>query len=125
VTNSDWWARAKTPPRPETISIRPRECVCTLRKDRYEATLETHVVHGVGRELIFSIDGHWRRMRVFWSGRDPSLDEAIARYGDVAGTIWMGLRPGRLPISASDSLAPALKRCRGRAAPSFCGLAEK
>jgi hypothetical protein len=51
-------------------------------------------VHGVGRELIFSIDGHWRRMRVFWSGRDPSLDEAIARYGDVAGTIWMGLRAG-------------------------------
>jgi hypothetical protein len=78
MTNSDWWARAKTPPQPEAISIRPRERVCTLRKDRYEATLETRAVHGVGRERIFSIDGHWRRMRVFWSGRDPSLDEAIA-----------------------------------------------
>ena len=78
MTNSDWWDRAKTPPRPQPIEIRTRERLCTLRKDQHEATLETRVVHGVGQELIFSINGHWRRMRVFWSGRNPSLDEAIA-----------------------------------------------
>jgi hypothetical protein len=37
----------------------------TLRKDRHEATLDTRIVHGVGQALILSIDGHWRRMRVF------------------------------------------------------------
>jgi len=63
--NSDWWARAKTPPQPETIPIRLRERVCTLRKDQHEATLETRVVHCVGQELIFSIDRSWLRMRVF------------------------------------------------------------
>jgi hypothetical protein len=65
MTNSDWWARAKTPPQPETVQVRPRERVCTLRKDQHEATLETRAVHGVGQELIFSVNGHWRRMRVF------------------------------------------------------------
>jgi hypothetical protein len=35
------------------------------------------------------------------------------RYGDVAGTIWMGRRPGRLPISASDFLARAIKHVAG------------
>jgi hypothetical protein len=78
MTDSDWWGRAKTPPQPETIPIRPRERVCTLRKNQHEATLETRVVHGVGQELIFSINGRWRRMCVFWSGRVPSLDQAIA-----------------------------------------------
>jgi hypothetical protein len=58
-----------------------------------------------------------------WARSFPG--RSYRRYGDVAGTIWMGLRAGRLPISASDSFAPAIKRCRGRAAPRFCGLAEK
>ena len=82
--NSDWWDRAKTPPQPETIPLRPRERVCTLRKDQHEATLETRVVHGVGRELILSIDGDWRRMRVYWSARTPLIDEAI-----VATETWL------------------------------------
>jgi hypothetical protein len=75
--NSDWWARAKTPPRPETISIRPRECVCTLRKDQHEATLETRVLHGVGQELILAISGHWGRMRVFMRTEPHSMRNAI------------------------------------------------
>ena len=44
MTNSDWWDRAKTPPRPETIPVRPRQRVCMLRKDQLEATLETRAV---------------------------------------------------------------------------------
>jgi len=56
VTDSDWWARAKTPPQPDTIPVRPPEHVCTLRKDQHEATLETRVVIGDWCELILSIN---------------------------------------------------------------------
>jgi hypothetical protein len=31
VTNSDWWDRAKLPPRPQPIEMRTRERLCTLR----------------------------------------------------------------------------------------------
>jgi hypothetical protein len=65
MTNSDWWARAKTPPRPETIPVRPRERVCTLRKGEHEITLEKRMVAGYGNELILSVNAGWRRMRVF------------------------------------------------------------
>src|SRR4029453_9030183 len=64
VPNGKWWAPAKTPPRPQPIEIWKRERLCTLRKDQHEATLETRVVHGVGEELIFSVNGYWRRMSV-------------------------------------------------------------
>ena len=74
--NSDWWDRAKTPPQPQSIPVRPREHVCTLRKDQHEATLETRAVIGDWQELIFSINGHWRRMRVF-RRQDPPVSAAI------------------------------------------------
>jgi hypothetical protein len=77
MTNSDWWDRAKLPPRPQPIEIRKRERLCTLRKDQHEATLETRMVHGVGEELIFSVNGHWRRMRVF-QPQGPPLSTAVA-----------------------------------------------
>ena len=75
--NSDWWDRAKTPPQPESIPVRPRERVCTLRKDQHEATLETRVVHCIGQELIFSVNGDWRRMRVFWAHEPEALRAAV------------------------------------------------
>jgi hypothetical protein len=77
MTNSDWWARAKTPPQSETVPIRPRERVCTLWKHRHEATLETRTVHGVGQELIFSIDGGWLRMRAFKAHEPEGLCAAV------------------------------------------------
>jgi hypothetical protein len=77
MTNSDWWARAKTPPKPATIPVRPREHVCTLRKDRHEATLETRVVDCVGQELIFSVNGDWRRMRVFKAYEPEGMRAAV------------------------------------------------
>jgi hypothetical protein len=39
--------------------------------------LETRIVHGVGQELIFSVNGHWRRMRVF-KPKGPLLKEMVA-----------------------------------------------
>jgi hypothetical protein len=60
--NSEWWSRAKTPPRPQPIEIRKRELLATLRKGEHAVTLETP---------------HWRRMRVFkW--HEPSLSTALA-----------------------------------------------
>jgi hypothetical protein len=74
--NSDWWDRAKTPPKPETVPIRPRDRVCTLR-DQHEATLETRAVIGDWKELIFSINTRWRRTRVF-KPNEPLLSGAVA-----------------------------------------------
>jgi hypothetical protein len=71
VTNSDWWDRAKTPPRPQPIEIRTRERPCMLRKGEYQINLEKRMVPSMGEELIFSVNGHWRRMRVF---RQHALD---------------------------------------------------
>jgi hypothetical protein len=39
MTNSDWWDRAKLPPRPQPIEIRRRELLCTLHRDAHEITL--------------------------------------------------------------------------------------
>jgi len=75
--NSEWWDRAKTPPQPETIPVRPRDRVCTLRKDQHEATLETRIVRGVGQELIFSINGGWLRMKVFRAHEPEALRAAV------------------------------------------------
>jgi len=67
-------------------SVAATRTVCTLRKHQHDATLQTRVVHGVGRELILSIDAEWRRMRVF--GLRDSIDRGGHRsYGDAAGTI--------------------------------------
>jgi hypothetical protein len=77
VTNSDWWDRAKVPPRPERIEIRERERLCTLCKGEHRIALEKRVVPAMGEELIFSVNGHWRRMRVFRS-KGPVLRDAVA-----------------------------------------------
>jgi hypothetical protein len=75
--NSDWWDRAKLPPRPQPIEIRQRERLCTLRKGDRAVTLEKRAVYSVGEELILSVDGHWRRMRVF-RPCGPRLGDALA-----------------------------------------------
>ena len=45
--NSDWWSRAKLPPRPQPIEIRKRELLATLRKGEHAVTLEKRPVYGV------------------------------------------------------------------------------
>jgi len=45
--NSDWWDRAKTPPQPETIPVRPRALLATLRKGEHAVTLEKRPVCAV------------------------------------------------------------------------------
>ena len=75
--NSSWWERAKLPPRPQPIEIRTRERLCTLRKGQHQIALEKRTVPVMGEELIFTVNGHWRRMRVF-KPRGPLLSAAVA-----------------------------------------------
>jgi hypothetical protein len=56
----------KLPPRPQPIEIRTRERLYTLRKGQHQITLEKRDVPTMGEELILSVNGEWRRMRVFW-----------------------------------------------------------
>ena len=63
--NSDWWDRAKLPPRPQPIEIRTRQRLCTLRKGEHQITMEKRDVPTMGEELILSVNSEWRRMRVF------------------------------------------------------------
>jgi hypothetical protein len=65
--NADWWDRAKQQPRPQPIEIRKRELLYTLRRHTHQITLEKRDVPAMGEELILSVNGHWRRMRVFRS----------------------------------------------------------
>jgi hypothetical protein len=77
MTNSDWWDRAKLPPRPQPIEIRTRERLCTLRKGEHEITLEKRDVSKMGDELIRSVNSEWRRMRVF-RRQGPPMSAAVA-----------------------------------------------
>jgi len=88
--NSDWWDRAKLRPRPQPIEIRKREPLCTLRKDTHTATLEKRNVPAMGEELILSVNGHWRRMRVF-KRNDQPIEAAVAET--VARLSAQGWRP--------------------------------
>jgi hypothetical protein len=78
VTNSDWWARAHEPARPQPIEIHRRERLYTLHRDAHEITLGKRDVPAMGEELILSVSGQWRRMRVFRSG-GPLLLSAVAQ----------------------------------------------
>jgi hypothetical protein len=44
MTNSDWWARAKLPPRPQPIEIRKRERLGMVRKGEHQINLEQRTV---------------------------------------------------------------------------------
>jgi homoserine dehydrogenase len=50
-----------------------RELLATLRKGKHVITLEKRAVTAIGEELILSVNGHWRRMRVFWSDGHISI----------------------------------------------------
>jgi hypothetical protein len=75
--DSNWWDRATLPPRPQPIEIRKRELLCTLRKGGYQIDLEKRDVPTMGEELILSINGEWRRMRVF-QRQGPPMSAAVA-----------------------------------------------
>lgn len=90
MPNSDWWDRAKQPPRSQPIEVRKRELLCTLHRDAHEITLEKRDVPAMGEELILSVNRHWRRMRVFKNDGQP-IEAAIAET--LARLSAQGWRP--------------------------------
>ena len=62
--NSDWWDRAKLPPRPQPNEIRKRELLATLRKGEHAVTLEMRPVYSVGEELILPVNAALAVVRV-------------------------------------------------------------
>jgi hypothetical protein len=88
--NSDWWNRAKLPPRPQPIEIRKRERLFELHRDAHVITLEKRDVPAMGEELILSVRGQWRRMRVFRSGGTLLM---LAAAETVARLEAQGWRP--------------------------------
>jgi hypothetical protein len=59
------------------IEVRKHEPICTLRKDEHHVVLEKRDVPAMGEELILSVNGHWRGMRVF-KPHGPVLRDAVA-----------------------------------------------
>jgi hypothetical protein len=76
VTNADWWARV-VQARAERDDLRPKR-VWVLRKDGREAAIDVKAVPGVGAEIVLSVDGQWRKTRLFRSHEQAELVGAIA-----------------------------------------------
>jgi hypothetical protein len=72
-----------------------RELLATLRKGKHVITLEKRAVTAIGEELILSVNGHWRRMRVFGLMGIFRSDEAIAATDRIRS--WMDELLGRSP----------------------------
>jgi hypothetical protein len=71
MTNSDWGlAQNFHHDRSRSRSASAKR-LCMLRKGEHQVNLEQRMVPSMGEELIFSVNGHWRRMRVF---RQHALD---------------------------------------------------
>jgi hypothetical protein len=52
--------------------------VSALRKGEHEAAIDLNAVPGVGAEIVLSVDGEWRRTRLFRSHEQAELVGAIA-----------------------------------------------
>jgi hypothetical protein len=52
--------------------------VWALRKGEHEAAIDLKAVPGVGAEIVLTVDGEWRRTRLFRSHEQAELVGAIA-----------------------------------------------
>jgi len=76
MTNSDWRARV-VQARTERDDLRPKR-VWVLRKEGREAAIDVKAVPGIGAEIVLSVDGQWRKTRLFRSHQQAELVGAIA-----------------------------------------------
>jgi hypothetical protein len=76
VTNADWWARV-VQARAERDDLRPKR-VWVLRKDGREAAIDVKAVPGLGAEIVLTVDGQWRKTRLFRSHEQAEFVGAIA-----------------------------------------------
>jgi hypothetical protein len=76
MTNSDWWARV-VQARTEPDDLRPQR-VWVLRKDGREAAIDVKAASGIGAEIVLTVDGQWRKTRLFRSHQQAEPVGAIA-----------------------------------------------
>jgi hypothetical protein len=76
VNDAAWWARV-VQARTERDDLRPKR-VWVLRKDGREAAIAVKAVPGVGAEIVLSVDGQWRKTRLFGSHGHAELVGATA-----------------------------------------------
>ena len=50
----------------------------TLRKGEHEAAIDLRAVPGVGAEIVLTVDGEWRRTRLYRAHEQAELSGAIA-----------------------------------------------
>jgi hypothetical protein len=76
VNDAAWWARV-VQARTERDDLKPNR-VWVLRKDGREAAVDVKAVPGIGAEIVLTVDGQWRKTRLFRSHQRAELVGAIA-----------------------------------------------
>jgi hypothetical protein len=76
LNDAAWWARV-VQARTERQDLLPKR-VWALRKGGHEAAIDLKTVPGVGAEIVLTMDGEWRRTRLFRLHEQAELVGAIA-----------------------------------------------
>jgi hypothetical protein len=76
MTDADWWARV-VQARTARHDLLPQR-VWALRKGEREAAIDLKAVPGIGAEIVLTVDGQWRKTRLFRSHQQAELVGAIA-----------------------------------------------
>jgi hypothetical protein len=79
VNDAAWWARV-VQARTERDDLRPQR-VWTLHKGEHAAAIDLKAVPGTGAEVVLTVDGEWRRTRLF-----RSHEQAAELSGAIADT---------------------------------------
>ena len=76
MNDTDWWAHV-VQARTERDDLRPQR-VWTLRKGEHAPAIDLKAVPGIGAEIVLSVNGEWRKTRLFRSHEQAELVGAIA-----------------------------------------------
>jgi hypothetical protein len=66
VNDAAWWARV-VQARPERADLLPQR-VWTLHKGEHAAAIDLNAVPGIGAQIVLTVDGEWRKTRLFRCG---------------------------------------------------------
>jgi hypothetical protein len=76
--DADWFKNIYGPLQPTTVPARGSGRVLTVHRNRHEAALGVRTMPGRGHELLLSVDGEWRRTRMFRCRQPLEMLDAIA-----------------------------------------------
>ena len=107
MTNADWWARV-VQARTERADLRPRR-VWTLHKGEHAAAIDLEAVPGIGAEIVLTVDGEWRKTRLFRSHEQAELVGASRTRAMFEGR---GARDGMNDAARTCERVAAIERNR-------------